>query len=561
MLQDINIFYVSISLVPALFNAAIFCYIFYVYPSTRETNIFLLFLVSLIVWQIQDTLMRLNIDYETACHISRSLDFGWMFIGALILHFLCYYTNHHVIKNRSFLIIIYGVSALLYICYLANLDEVILSYDKNWGYITGIRPGSYDLLSRAWVAILALASLGILVVEYFNKRNSPIMRKQILVLFLGAFLPVLQGAVTQLYFSAVGMTDIPVTSTTLTCFSFASVIALRKFKLFDVSSSIASGKIVKQIENGVMALSPDDKIVYLNPSACKLFGVDRHDGDLGTLKKFFETESAYKNFLKDLRFQLGKRKMESCSAQLISQDGKLLQILFTASVFDYGMGKKGTLVIFNDITELKEANHVIQMVNKRYDFITRASEEAVWEWSFEDKTIYWNENYEGLFGHKAPFGKSSYQHWIDQLHPEDKDRVLDKMNEHISKKLETRWEEKYRFRKSDGTYANVFDKGFIIYDEHGEAVRMVGTMQDLSKIKVYIDKIERQNQEFTEITWMQSHEVRAPLSRLMGMVNYIKEYGYDEEADKCFLNEIAASCDELDRVVHRIIDRVQKLRN
>ncbi len=505
--------------------------------------------------------MRFNVDHETACHISRSLDFGWMFLGALILHFICFYIDHSVIKNRSFLIIIYGISGILYICYLANLDEVVLSYDENWGYITGIRPGSYDLLSRAWVALLALASLGILIREYFNKENSPIMRKQILVLFLGTFLPVLQGVITQVYFSAMGKADIPVTSTSLTCFSFASVIALRKFKMFDVSSSIASGKIVRQIENGVIALSPEHKIVYLNPSACKLFGVDMHNGDFGTLKALFSTESDYKNFLNDLGLQLSKRKMESCSTKLISKNGKPLQILFTASAFDYGIGKKGSLVIFNDITELKEANHVIQLVNKRYDFITRASEEAVWEWSFKDQTIFWNENYEGLFGHKAPLGKTPIQHWANHLHPEDKDHVLGKIKKHVSQKLETRWEERYRFRKSDGTYANVFDKGFIIYDEHGEAIKMVGTMQDLSKIKAYIDQIERQNQEFSEITWMQSHEVRAPLSRLMGMVDYLKEYGFDEDADKQFLDEMAASCKELDHIVHRIIDRAQKVRN
>ena len=561
MLQDTNLFYIAISLIPALLNVAIFGYIFWVYPSNRETNIFLLFLISLITWQIQDTLMRLNIDYELACHISRSLDFGWMFIGALILHFLCYYTNHPIIKNRFFLITIYGISALSYVVYLANLNEVILSHDENWGYITGIRPDSYDLFSRAWVGILALASLAVLMIEYLNNRNSPILRKQILVLFLGGCIPVVQGIITQVYFSALGMIDIPITSTTLTTFSIAALVALRKFRLFDVSSSIASGKIVRQIENGIMALSPDDKIIYLNPSACKLFGVDWHGRNFGTLRQYFETEQTYQKFLKDLKLQLCKRGKESYSSTLIGWNGKPLQMLFTASAFDHGRGKKGTLVIFNDITEIKEANHLVQLVNKRYNFITRASEEAIWEWSIREKTIYWNENYEGLFGHKTPFGKTSIEHWVKKIHPEDKDRVLEKMKAHVSEKRETRWEEEYRFRRSDGTYANVFDKGFVIYDEEGEASGMVGTMQDLSKIKAYIEKIERQNQEFTEINWMQSHEVRGPLSKLLGLISYVKEYGFDDDENNSFLHEMDAACHELDDIVHRIVDRVQKVQS
>ncbi|AWW30491.1 diguanylate cyclase [Echinicola strongylocentroti] len=559
MFEDINLFYIAISLIPALFNVAIFGYIFWIYPSNRETNIFLLFVVSLVVWQLQDTLMRLNIDYDMACHISRSLDFGWMFIGAVILHFVSYYTDQPFIKSRFFLIAIYGISAVLYVVYLANLDEVILSYDENWGYITGVRPGSYDLHSRGWVALLAMMGLAVLLYSAFDKRHSPIMKRQILVLFLGAVLPVIQGVVTQFYFSSQGLTDIPVTSTTLTSFSVAAVIALRKYKLFDVSSYIAAGKIVKQIENGMMVLSPENKIIYLNPSACELFDVDKHKGDFGSLPVFFDSEAKYQNFLKNVNSQLANKDRESGSAQLMAKDGKQLQVLFRASTFYYSRGKRGTLIIFNDITALQQANHVIKMIDMRYDFVAKASDEAVWEWSFESKSIYWNENYEGLFGYKLASGTSSIEHWVDRIHSDDRERVLKGMEQHVLSKKKSRWEVEYRYQKNDGSYAHVFDKGFVIYNEKGVATRMVGTMQDLTKIKSYIEKIERQNQELSAITWMQSHEFRAPLSRLMGLVECVKGFGVDEEVDAKFLEEIEASCVELDQIVHKIVDRVGKV--
>src|SRR5690606_5944016 len=42
------------------------------------------------------------------------------------------------------------------------------------------------------------------------------------------------------------------------------------------------------------------------------------------------------------------------------------------------------------------------------------------------------------------------------------------------------WEDRYRFRRFDGSYAFVMDRGFIIRDEGGLAIRMVGGISDLT---------------------------------------------------------------------------------
>ena len=56
------------------------------------------------------------------------------------------------------------------------------------------------------------------------------------------------------------------------------------------------------------------------------------------------------------------------------------------------------------------------------------------------------------------------------------------------------WQEEYRFRRADGTWAEVFDRGFLLRDAAGRAVRMIGAMQDITARK----QAERHQQLLTE---------------------------------------------------------------
>jgi PAS domain S-box-containing protein len=70
--------------------------------------------------------------------------------------------------------------------------------------------------------------------------------------------------------------------------------------------------------------------------------------------------------------------------------------------------------------------------------------------------------------------------WIEHIHPDDRDRidtsihaVIDGAGDH--------WAAEYRFRRADGTFADVLDRGHVIRDEQGCAIRMIGAMLDLTE--------------------------------------------------------------------------------
>ncbi len=65
------------------------------------------------------------------------------------------------------------------------------------------------------------------------------------------------------------------------------------------------------------------------------------------------------------------------------------------------------------------------------------------------------------------------------MHPEDRDRVDQSLRG--AAEAATSWREEYRFLRRDGTYADIQDRGYVMRDAAGEAVRMIGMMQDISE--------------------------------------------------------------------------------
>ncbi|MFN3997664.1 PAS domain S-box protein [Algoriphagus sp.] len=76
---------------------------------------------------------------------------------------------------------------------------------------------------------------------------------------------------------------------------------------------------------------------------------------------------------------------------------------------------------------------------------------------------------------------------------------------------------------------------------------------DITERAKYVQTIEKQNQTFREIAWIQSHVVRAPLARLLGLVNLLEsDYGNSPEENIELIEHVKNSADELDHIIREI---------
>jgi len=156
-------------------------------------------------------------------------------------------------------------------------------------------------------------------------------------------------------------------------------------------------------------------------------------------------------------------------------------ILITGLVFKYILSKNENRNV-SIFEKFKNTNEEIKESNEKYDIVAKATSDTIWDWKIQEDSINWNKGIESVFGYKQEeVGKTS-KWWFDKIHPEDSIRMSIKLYSFIEQKTE-KWQDQYRFRCADGTYKYVLDRGFLLKDETGRAIRMIGAIQDITKQK------------------------------------------------------------------------------
>ena len=134
------------------------------------------------------------------------------------------------------------------------------------------------------------------------------------------------------------------------------------------------------------------------------------------------------------------------------------------------------------LQQLRQANERLRKSETLYRLATGAISDAIWEWTLQTDSLSWSEGVEKLFGHTPEQLGGHVSGWYDNIHPDDRERVVHGIHELIASGGQ-RWREEYRFQHRDGGYVHVTDHGLVERDASGRAVRMVGAMQDITARK------------------------------------------------------------------------------
>jgi PAS domain S-box-containing protein len=119
---------------------------------------------------------------------------------------------------------------------------------------------------------------------------------------------------------------------------------------------------------------------------------------------------------------------------------------------------------------------------ERFQFVARATNDAVWDWDLVSQAVWWNEGVQTLFGYAPEQIGADIGWWHEVIHPDDRERVVSDIQAAIHRGAES-WSAEYRYRRADGSYAEVFDRGYVLHDGEGRATRMIGAMMDLTQRK------------------------------------------------------------------------------
>ncbi len=145
----------------------------------------------------------------------------------------------------------------------------------------------------------------------------------------------------------------------------------------------------------------------------------------------------------------------------------------------------------DDRRRRRAAEAALRESNERFQLVARATNDAVWDWNLLTNAVWWNESHSILFRYPLGAPDGTVEVWMERIHPDDRTRVREGIYGAIARGLTT-WTDEYRYRRADGSHADVLDRGYVLRDSAGTPYRMLGSMQDITERNLTLAAVMRE---------------------------------------------------------------------
>lgn len=207
-----------------------------------------------------------------------------------------------------------------------------------------------------------------------------------------------------------------------------------------------------------------------------------------------------------------------------------------------------------DCTERELAVQALREAEERYRLVAWATHDVLWEWNFEEGRVRWSEACLTLFGYVPEQMGHSFEWWTEQVHPDDRDAVVESVRRFTESGGEEGWRAEYRFRRKDGSWAHVFDRGVVARDEAGRPVRMVGSMMDMTERKRALELLAEEAQFRERFIGILGHDLRNPLNAISLSARALKRRGALTPSQQEFIQRIESSAARMGTMIADILD-------
>ncbi len=140
-------------------------------------------------------------------------------------------------------------------------------------------------------------------------------------------------------------------------------------------------------------------------------------------------------------------------------------------------GTSQIVFLVEDTTKLEDAKNALLENEERFRLITMATNDALYDWDIKNNNV-WRNDKEFV----NCYSTNDHRDWFTIMHPSERDKVYQSFMDSINKK-NNYWAGEYRLKQLDGSYVDVYDRAYIMYDDQKKPLRVMGAMTDITDRK------------------------------------------------------------------------------
>lgn len=202
--------------------------------------------------------------------------------------------------------------------------------------------------------------------------------------------------------------------------------------------------------------------------------------------------------------------------------------------------------------ELEQQHQLIAHLNETNDLIIKGTNAGIREWDIETGEEVWTDKFYQLLGFDNGEVVANNDVFVDEfLHPEDKPKVLNALDEHLRNKVP--FKQDVRLKNKGGLYRWYETSGQALWNERGKPLRMATSIIDIEDRRATREKMLQENTAKDKLLSIIAHDLRTPVNNLISLIDMLKNNLIDKEEFLDYIDSVSENVHAMSESMDNIL--------
>lgn len=307
---------------------------------------------------------------------------------------------------------------------------------------------------------------------------------------------------------------------------------------------------------GIYQSTIDGRFIIVNPSMARIFGYASPEEMMYLVKDI--SKQIYADPVEREKMAaiiLTQGHIENYEIQVMTKRGDPIWVSANIRTVKDEEGNircfEGTL---KDITEKRKANEQLLNLSNRLQLALKATSVGIWDWDIVNNITIWDDEMFKMYDVDKTYYTSISQEWEKALHPDDLKRVNEELEQAM--KGEKEYDSEFRVIWKDKSIHYIKGHALVQRDESGNALRLIGTNEDITQRKLAEEEILQLNSNLDQFANITAHDLQEPIRMVSGFLGLLDKKYTDviDEQGKSYIHRAKDGADRMSILIRDLLE-------